>query len=55
MSTPSETMRTATSHGSEPTAKSAMRAEACGSSDVTTRALVPKRVWSSAAMPRACS
>ena len=37
MSTPSETIRTATSHGSDPGRKgSAMPAEACGSSDVTS-------------------
>ena len=44
MSTPSETMRTATSHGSLPAANAAMPADAPGSSEVTTRAVAPKRV-----------
>ena len=55
MSTPSETIRTATSHGSRPDAKLAIVAEAPGSSEVATRAVTPKRVRSIAAIPRACS
>ena len=55
MSTPSDTIRTATSHGSVPAAKVAIPAEASGSSEVTTRACVPKRRCSRSAMPRACS
>ena len=55
MSTPSETIRTATSHGSPPRANASITLEAPGSSEVATRACVPKRVCSSDAMPRACS
>ena len=55
MSTPSETMRTATSQRSDPAAKAAMPAEACGSSEVTMRAATPKRECRRDAIPRACS
>ena len=55
MSTPSETIRTATSHGSEDVANRAISSDASGSSDVTSRADVPNRIRSSAAIPRACS
>ena len=55
MSTPSETMRTAMSQGSDEAAKRAISAEAPGSSEVTTRGVTPKRTRRSAAMPRACS
>ena len=55
MSTPSETMRTATIHGVVESAKRAMRSDAVGSSDVTTSAMVPRRSRSNRAMPRAWS
>ena len=44
-------MRTATSHGSRPRRTSAMPPRRRGSSDVTTRAVVPKRVRSSVGDP----
>ncbi len=55
MSTPSETIRTATSHDSLPAAKAAIPAEAAGSSEVTTRAEAPNRTRRIVAIPRACS
>ena len=55
MSTPSETMRTATIQGCSPSAKCSMRADAVGSSLTTRVACTPWRRRSSSTMPRACS
>ena len=55
MSTPSLTIRTATSHGAVPAPKRAMRADAVGSSLVTTTASTPKRQRIMSAMPLAWS
>ena len=55
MSTPSLTIRTATSHGSVPAPKRAMRADAVGSSLVTTTGSTPKRQRIMSAMPLAWS
>ncbi len=53
MSTPSDTIRTATIHGSLLSENRAMRSEAPGSSDTATTARVPS-LRSSSAMPVAC-
>ena len=55
MSTPSDTMRTATIQGCSPSAKCSIRAEAVGSSLTTSVACTPWRRRSSSTMPRACS
>ena len=53
MSTPSDTMRTATIHGDVLVANLAIFADAAGSSDVTTVAWAPVRLRRILAMPRA--
>ena len=55
MSTPSETMRTATIHGSVPAAKREMWFDASGSSEVATTARTPNRWRKRRAMPLAWS
>ena len=55
MSTPSLTMRTATSHGSRLVANAEMRCDAVGSSLVTTTAFTPSRSRMILATPRAWS
>ena len=52
MSTPSESIRTATIQGSVLPAKAPMRPEAPGSSDTTTTGRTPTRLRISSAMPR---
>ena len=47
MSTPSDTIRTATSHSVVPAAKAVIRDDDIGSSEVTSTAVVPNRVRSS--------
>jgi hypothetical protein len=55
MSTPSETIRTATIQASRPSANSAIFSLASGSSEVATTASTPCRARSSSAIPRAWS
>jgi hypothetical protein len=55
MSTPSDTMRTATIQGSAEPAKRAMRVDDIGSSDTATVALTPQRYRRMSAMPWAWS
>jgi len=55
MSTPSDTIRTDTSHGASLSANAVIFFEAPGSSLMTTSAGVPNRLRISRAMPWACS